>query len=447
MPAELAYPGPLLRHTRTSSGLMVAVHDPGPEVSVFSITLVVPWGSAHDPPGMVGAAFATSVMFSHAGLLEADGGWDGASFSRWLEGHGVDRHAETYPEHLVFSMHGPASMASEITRRFCGLVYRPFMDPEAASRTVQDVMQADDDRAAGGASLAQEVLTQTLFEGHPLGRPAVPADGVPSAEQLGAHLRAVTSEPWRSLLLLATHDTATALVDAEACAPPPAATATLPAMPPVAAAAPGGHLRRVGMTAFNQGTVFIRVGGRAPPAGSRELAALHVALETLANGFSSSLVTQLRTERGLVYGVEGGILTTRSGASWYLGTSTSEANAPEVVDVITRTLENIRGQGVSPVEWKRLARASALGFAQGADNLEGLMATEAEHFRLGLAPGESWGTPRLWWSMDEAWAARVASRWLDPNESVLVLVATAEALEGPLAGLLDERLDSDAWPP
>jgi len=149
----------------------------------------------------------------------------------------------------------------------------------------------------------------------------------------------------------------------------------------------------------------------------------------MANGFSSRLVQRLRTERGLVYGVEGGVVGGRHAGMWSVSSSTARSNAREVSDIMEKELDLLFAEGLPAPTWKKFARANALAFAYGREAATELLSVELDNFVLGLPPNGAWTTPQKLWRMDPQWAWRAVRPFFDPKQRVVVIAAHGDVME------------------
>ncbi|MBI5496213.1 MAG: insulinase family protein [Deltaproteobacteria bacterium] len=452
LPPALQWPGPELTHFTTAHGLMVARLARDADESRFALLLALPAGSLHETAATRGAAAVLALLLEEgsAWVPAADGGplalAGGEEAGRWLDEHGVTLRSSAWPEQVVLEARGPAAHARDALRVACATAFRPAWNDDDVRLALDRAADLDAERAQGTPGLAEDVLLSRVFPGHALALPPVPApDDLPPPDALRAFHRAAARSAG-ALLVISAPDTSWLAAAVAECRP--AADVQAAHLPPAPAPARGdSRAAVVGVTADVGDTVYLRLGGRAPPPGSAPAAALGAVLETLANGFSSTLVAELRTRRGLVYGVEAGLLPARLGAAWYLGTSASARDAAQVLRSARRALAAAAAGQVSADAFRRAARANALAHAAGVDGVSDLAAAVLDEFRLGLHPGESWRTPALLWAMDPAEGVAHAGAFLDPARTVVVVVARPGVLEQVLAGETFEPVAAQDWPP
>ncbi|MEW5847257.1 MAG: insulinase family protein [Myxococcota bacterium] len=444
-PEEMRHPGPPFQHATTPAGMAVAFHDE-PQSGRMALSLVLPAGTLHEPPDAAGAMSLLVNTLRRAGMRGLGQGPNlmGHELSSVVESSGLEMTVDADLQHLLIQANGPARHAALATTLVCGLAFAPLIPPELIDVAREEALDAADERAQGSSQLADEVLRAALFSGHALARPALPH---PSAvETLDTHaiisMHTRAARPAQSLLLAAGGDGNEILKAANTCRAwqPSLSVEDIPSPPPRLST---GRTRRIHVHATQNHSAFIKLGGRAPPPATPEAAALSVLIETVANGFSSSLVRQLRAERGQVYGVEGAVSGVRQAGWWSVSTSTSAGHAVEVAEVMQRTLAELHERGMTSEAWRGAARAMALGFAYGREAVTELLAVEIDGWILGRMPGETWRTPAWLWNLDAEWAWRVVKPYLDPGQMVLVVVLPRTGVQGAPP---DVVIDAETWP-
>ena len=451
-PAALKAEGPELQTQKTSWGMPVSVHPALPSEPLFSLHLLLPAGSASEAPGATGAAMVAAELLGRAGVESMDG-VRGSGAAMDADGVGllaatwaVDLHVTAGLDYLWLEASGASAFAADAVQLLCGVAFRPWVDSAAWGGALDAVMSAADERMMGSAALVDEVLLARIASGA-LARPALPSiEELETLEPAAvAQLLERAASPQHAYLLVGTSlPLETIAVAAEQCRPslrfpplPPPEPAPLPQVP---------KAPRLWVVTPDSPSAYVRVGGPAPARNTVASATLQVALNGLANGFSSRLVTDLRTNRGLVYGVDAVVGGNRHQGYWSVGTSTRPAHVQEVAQSLEAAVDGLFKQGMDAPTWQRLSRSAALGFFQGTEDLQERSRRIADGWTLGLAPGWSWTLPTQWWTMssEKAWA-HVASS-LAPQTHVLVVAAPrAPWMEDPRAGFA--ILDAEDWPP
>jgi len=145
-------------------------------------------------------------------------------------------------------------------------------------------------------------------------------------------------------------------------------------------------------------------------------------------GFSSRLMTRLRAEAGLTYGVWAGFVLRRQPGPFLAATFTRVSEARRVVDLVLAELE--RGREEPPSEQElRETRALAVGrFSLGLETSDAVMAALVELDIYGL-PEDALDTYRgRVRATTQAAVAKTARELLHPERAAIILVGPAERL-------------------
>ena len=145
-------------------------------------------------------------------------------------------------------------------------------------------------------------------------------------------------------------------------------------------------------------------------------------------GFASRMMTSLRAERGLTYGVSSGFSLRRHPGPFYVSTFTKIETLREAIDL---TLAELRRAQEEPVNETELRDAKALlagNFVLGLETSAAVMGSRVNLEVYGL-PADSLDTYRTRLNAvttDDT--ARMARRYLHPERAAIVLVGPAEAI-------------------
>jgi zinc protease len=143
-------------------------------------------------------------------------------------------------------------------------------------------------------------------------------------------------------------------------------------------------------------------------------------------GFSSRLMTSVRGEMGLAYDVHSRLSPGKLSGSFVSGVQTKNVSANKVIEEILRQIRLIREEKISSKELED-AKAFLIGSYPRKFNTMGKVAgflVQVEFFGLGLGYIEQY--PEIIRSVTEMDVLRVAKEYLDPDNSVLVVVADQE---------------------
>ncbi|MEW6325146.1 MAG: pitrilysin family protein [Nitrospirota bacterium] len=140
-------------------------------------------------------------------------------------------------------------------------------------------------------------------------------------------------------------------------------------------------------------------------------------------GFASRLMTEIRDNQGLVYGVHSAFQAMRAGGSFLISLQTKNATANQAMAEIKKVVAQVRTEGVTAQELEE-AKAYLIGsFPLRLDTnakLVGLL-TNIELFELGLDYFDEY--PGKIGAVTLEDVRRVAARYLHPDRMVLVVVA------------------------
>lgn len=146
------------------------------------------------------------------------------------------------------------------------------------------------------------------------------------------------------------------------------------------------------------------------------------------SGFSSRLMTSLRSEEGLTYGVYSGFALRRSPGPFYVSTFTEVASVRQALDLLLAELERGRAEppGESELSWARTLAVGrfSMGLETSAAVTEGLVDLDV----YGLPP-DSLDTYRSRVrAVSEAQVAQAARDHLHPDRVAIVLVGPASQI-------------------
>ncbi len=223
------------------------------------------------------------------------------------------------------------------------------LDPEALERERQVILEEIKMYEDSPDELVQDLFAQTIWNGHPLGRPVI--GYVETVRRLARDdFLAYRERRYRpdNVIVAATGDVvhaqvvelvADALGGWEGSAPP------LPLEPPVA---------RPDITLRPKETeqVHLTLGARGLPAADDGRHVLAILDNILGGGMSSRLFQEIREKRGLVYTITSYHTAYREGGLLVIYGAMSPSAAPEVTALILQEIEKIK-DGVSPAELQR----------------------------------------------------------------------------------------------
>lgn len=153
------------------------------------------------------------------------------------------------------------------------------------------------------------------------------------------------------------------------------------------------------------------------------------------SGFSSRLMSRLRADGGLTYGISSGFSMRREGGTFSVSTSTRVEEAGRVLDLVFAELERARSQPPSASELE-VARALAVGnFALALETSDAVLGALVDLDIYGL-PEDSLDTYRSRVrATTSADVARLANQLLHPERAAVVVVGPAAELLPQFEGL------------
>jgi zinc protease len=153
------------------------------------------------------------------------------------------------------------------------------------------------------------------------------------------------------------------------------------------------------------------------------------------SGFSSRMMSRLRADAGLTYGVSSGFSMRRGGGIFSASTATRASEARRVLDLVLAELERARQQPPTGPELE-VARALAVGnFALALETSDAVLGALVDLEVYGL-PEDALDTYRSRVrATTTADTARAASQLLHPERAAVVLVGPADQLLPQLEGL------------
>ncbi|TXH38718.1 MAG: insulinase family protein [Rhodospirillaceae bacterium] len=384
---------------------------------LIAVALGFMGGSADDPAGKEGLAELTSGL-----LDEGAGEFDSASFQKQLNDNGIDYGFDASRD----SFTGQMNMLTEQRDLAFGLLHRslttPHFDAEPVERIRRQLLAMIDDRLSDPDVIGARAVSQTLFGGHPYGRP-----GIGTAESMQAITaddlhRFVARHFTRDRLhLVAVGDITAAqlqpLLDSTFGDLP--ASSDLPAVPEARLDQPGGVMvvdRGIPQSIINFAQPGIK---RDDP----DFFAAYVANYILGGGgFSSRLMHEVREKRGLAYGISTSLVTfDHAGLIWGQVQTVNERVA-KTIEIIRAEWAKMRDRGPTAAEVDT-AKTYLLGsyprlFTSGGGTAGALLGIQLEGLGIDYIDRRQAEIAKV----TPASVARVAKRLLQPDRLVFAVV-------------------------
>ena len=319
-----------------------------PSIPFVAIDLVFVGGAVLDAPDKLGATYLMTGL-----LEEGAGDMDAQAFATRSEELAARLGFEAGRDTITVSARFLTEDADAVIDHLRTALTAPRFDADAIER-VRAQLQAQLRRdALNPNSIASAAFAQAAFGDHPYGRPS---DGTPETvaaltrdDLIAAHQAAITRD---RVFIGAAGDIApdalAALLDKLFDGIP---TATTPLPERVAfQAAPGEQV-----IDFDNPQSVVAFGHRGIPRDHPDFMAAFVLQEVFGGGrFGTRLMTSLREERGLTYGVGTGLASGAYGDSFQGRVSTDNANVPQVVELLRAEWARMAEAGLSAEELARI---------------------------------------------------------------------------------------------
>lgn len=427
---ELTLP-PIQKHALTS-GLPVWVVEMH-EVPVVQVALIVRAGAAADPAGLPGLASVTADM-----LDEGAGERDALELADAIEGLGASVSTSSDYDASVVRLSVPVARLQPALELMADAVQRPtFADQELdrlRAERLTAMIQARDDPAAI-ASLAYPRLLYGTDH-----RYGLPASGTPATITAvsRADVRAFHAARYRpdNALLLVVGDVAPAAVQpllerafgtwrGEGRAPDAATVAE--AEQPAA--------RRVYLVDKPDAAQSqVRIGWIGVPRNTPDYFPLAVMNTILGGSFTSRLNTNLREEHGYAYGAYSNFTMRRAAGPFTAAAGVQTDKTAEAIAEFMAELDGIRAP-VPAAEFRRGQQYLALGFPSRFET-SGDMVSMLQDLWIYQLPETTYRRyiPEVN-AVTPAAARQAASRYIQPDRFLIVVVGDRATVEAPLARL------------
>lgn len=401
------------------------------ETELIVFALLVPSGSAADPPGREGLAALTADLLDEGTLRRP-----GVDLHDELGRIGGRLGIDVTSDATVLSVTALARHAGGALALLTEAAAEPRFDP----REVERVRALRIDRIAQtrhvAAALAERAFLRAVYGTDPYGH--LPAGGETALARISVddvrafHAAHYAPDRWTLVVAGGALPRCPGLEAAASAAPPPAA-------PAGGSAAGGGDGPGGGRLTFvpRPGAVQseIRIGHRGIERRAADYPAVMVMNMVLGGQFVSRLNLNLREKKGYTYGVRTAFEGRRRPGPFTLQTAVDAAVTADAIGEALREIREIRGgRPVTEDELATARPALTSGYARHFET-PGQVAHAALRLALFDLPDDEYSTfvARVAGVDDDA-AARAARRRLDPDALRVVVVGPPE-VRPALAGL------------
>lgn len=437
---EPAFVFPTIRRTRLANGLRVAaVERRG--LPMVSLALVLPAGSASDPPHRPGLASLAADM-----LDEGAGDRSAVEVQEALARIGTELDTEVGHDSVVLSCSLLDRAVPEALALLADIVARPRLDAADLDRVrtlrLNRIRQLRD---VPGVN-AEVVFAGEIYGSHPYGHLTIGTSaslaGVDQADVAGFHRRHY--DPARALLVAAgaiEEDTLARQVDdafslwpvqAERESPGPNDADGFP--PPSSPAEPGRRLVIVDRPGAAQ--TELRVGHLGAPRSTHDFHALLLLNAVLGGHFSSRLNLNLRERRGFTYGVRSAFDFRKMAGPFSVQTSVrTDATADAVSEILGELRAITRDRPASDDE-RGLSEATLTKGYPRSFETPGQVARGVAQLAVYNLPDGTFAEfcPRIR-ALTAADIERAAAQYLHPGRAVVVAVGDCSRIRAGLERL------------
>jgi zinc protease len=363
------------------------------------------------------------------------GARDALALARAVEEIGADLGVGAGMDSVSVELSGLSGDAALLFDLLADVALRPRFDPREVARARAETLAALEQEKDEPGALLRLQLAEILYDGHRYG---LSVSGAPAsvAELDLAALRALHARLFvaSNAILYAVGDLSEAdalahvqarFADWEAGEPPP------PGPPPPGRAPEARRVVLVDRPDLGQAQLALAHEGIARTDEARIPASLMNSILG-GGGFLSRLMSRVRAEEGLAYGIGSGFALRRHPGPFVVSTSTRAPEAGRVVDIVLEEIERLRAEPPAEDELRNARSLSAGRFVLGLETSAAIAGSLVELDVYGL-PRDSLDTYRT--RLNDVTLEEVreaARRLLHPDRMAIVAVGPAEVLRPQL---------------
>jgi zinc protease len=398
-----------------------------------SLGLAVRRGAAQETIAEAGlAGYTAELMTRGAGSRNA------LALAQVTDDLGAGLDASAGWDSITVSLAGLSRDTDTLFAVMADVVRRPRFEAGEAEKLRRELLAALEGQKDNPAVLARIAFARALYDGHRFG---LPAEGAPESVR---HLDAAAARAFHArqftagnAILYATGDVKFADVRARAEAAfgdwPRGTVEEVPAPPP--SVLPAAR-KIVVVDRPDLSQAQIAIGHEGIARSSPERVAVLLMNEIVGGGeFSSRLMTRVRAEAGLTYGIYASFAMRRAPGPYAVSTFTRVPEARRTIDLVLAELERAKNADLTASELEDVQRLATGGFLLGletsADVTESLVDLDVQ----GL-PADALDTYRsrvMATTLEDA--NRAAREKLHPDRAAIVVVGPAEVLAPALESL------------
>lgn len=398
------------------------------ELPIVTVSAMIRTGSVYDLPGKSGLAALSGSQLRGGGTTA-------------LEPRHLDDELEFMASSIesAFGSDSGAVTLTSLTKNlprslelFSDVLFRPRFDEkrfEVARRGALEAVRRQNDDPK---ELADRVLTQVIYAGHPLGvvPTAASLQAITRADLIAFQRRFVRPD---NLIITVAGDFDRAailvLLNRLIGARTPDSPLNLPQPPPV----PLTHRPEVYFAAKQVNQTVIRMGHLGIDKNSPDLYAVRVLDYILGGSFTSRLMLEIRTNQGLAYNVGSRFEVGRRFTGTFTAETETRANATvRTIDLMTALIDGIRKEAVSEQELQLAKDAIINSFLFGFTTPASIVMQQARLELYGYAPDYLERYRDRIAAVSREDLLQAARRQLHPKAFKLVVVGDAALFDQPL---------------
>lgn len=332
------------RKSVLSNGIRV-ITEAMPSVRTASMGIWVGTGSRYESAGVHGVShFLEHLFFKGTHRRSA------LEIAQAVDALGGQMNAFTDREHTCFYVKVLANHLPTVVELLADMLLDSALDPEAIERERQVITEEIKAYEDSPDELVQDLMAQTIWDGHPLGRSVIGTRRTVSRMQRDDFVRYIEERYRPNNLLVSVagnveHEAVVGLIDTHlgrwdgrVSEQPTEVPAIVPAT-------------RLRVKDVEQVHLCLATRGRAQ--GDDDVYVLEVLDNVLGGGMSSRLFHEIREKRGLVYTIASYAASYREGGLFVIYAAMSPENGPEVVRL---TFDEVAGLPASLTD-QEVARA------------------------------------------------------------------------------------------
>ncbi|WP_040405342.1 pitrilysin family protein [Ectothiorhodospira sp. PHS-1] len=406
-----------VQHWETENGLKV-YFVPSPALPMVDARLVFNAGSARDGdhPGL---ARLTNTL-----LRDGAGDWDADTIAERFEGVGAQFGATSERDMAILNLRSltQPDWLETAVETFVTVVGQPAFSQRGLDRTRRQTLVALQAQQQNPGAIAGRTFFETVYAGHPYAHSPLGTEdglaGITPAQLKSFHQTYYVARNG-ILALVGGLDRSQAEALAERIAAALPAGEAAPALPEVAMPEAGQTIR----VNFPSEQVHVFMGHPGMARGDADHFPLYVGNHRLGGGgFTSRLMEEVRTQRGLAYSVYSYFSPMAAAGPFLMGVQTQAAQADEAVAVMRRTLEDFVASGLDEDELKAAQSNIVGGFPLRTASNSGILDHVAMMGFYGLPLDYLDTFTDQVEALDPATVNEAFGRRVDPDRLVTVIV-------------------------